>query len=119
MFESHNFPLHITFTVDIYQEEIDLGEQIIYFKITMLGFFRIIFYALLAYIVYKSIRLFQNLSQKSHSPPKSKQTSGLMVKDPICNTYLPQEDAMKEIMEGKEYFFCSKECRQKFLESKK
>ena len=85
----------------------------------MVGFLRIILYTLLAYIVYKSIRFYQKLSQKSHSPPKSKQTSGLMVKDVICNTYLPQEDAIKEIMEGKEYFFCSKECRLKFLESKK
>jgi uncharacterized protein len=85
----------------------------------MVGFLRIILFALLAYIVYKSIRFYQKLSQKSSSPPKSKQTSGLMVKDAICNTYLPQEDAIKEIIEGKEYFFCSKECRQKFLESKK
>ena len=43
----------------------------------------------------------------------------MMVKDEICNTYLPQEDAIKELKEGKEYFFCSKECHQKFLESKK
>jgi len=42
-----------------------------------------------------------------------------MVKDEICNTYLPKEDAIKEIYQGKEYYFCSKECQQKFLESKK
>lgn len=83
------------------------------------GFLRIIFYALLAYIVYKFIRLYQKLSQKRFSPPQSKQSSGLMVKDEICNTYLPKEDAIKELKEGKEYFFCSKECRQKFLESNK
>ena len=83
------------------------------------GFLRIILYALLAYIVYKFIRLYQKLGQKRYSSPQSKQSSGLMVKDEICNTYLPQEDAIKELKEGKEYFFCSKECRQKFLESKK
>ena len=83
------------------------------------GIFRIILYALLAYIVYKFIRLYQKLSQKRSSPLKSKQSSGMMVKDEICNTYLPQEDAIKELKEGKEYFFCSKECHQKFLESKK
>lgn len=42
-----------------------------------------------------------------------------MVKDEICNTYLPKEDAIKEIYQGKELYFCSKECQQKFLESKK
>jgi len=83
------------------------------------GFLRIILYALLAYIVYTFIRIYQKLSQKSNAPRQSKKSSGLMVKDEICNTYLPKEDAIKEIIEGKEYFFCSKECRQKFLESKK
>jgi YHS domain-containing protein len=42
-----------------------------------------------------------------------------MVKDEMCNTYLPQEDAIKEIYEGKEYYFCSKECKKKYLEQSK
>jgi uncharacterized protein len=105
--------------LDIYQEEIDLPRQILYAKMVMTGFLRIIFYAFLAYIVYKTIRFYQKLSQSSHPRQKSKQISGLMVKDSVCNTYLPKEDAIKEIVEGKEYFFCSKECRQKFLETKK
>ncbi len=84
-----------------------------------LGLFRIILFGLLAYIVYKFIRFYQRLGQKSTPPRQHKQSSGLMIKDDICNTYLPREEAIKEIREGKEYFFCSKECRQKFLESKK
>jgi YHS domain-containing protein len=42
-----------------------------------------------------------------------------MVKDEMCNTYLPKEDALKANYAGKDYYFCSKECRQKFLEQKK
>ena len=83
------------------------------------GFLRIVLYAILAYIIYKFIRVYQKLSQKSNTRRQAKQASGLMVKDEMCNIYLPQEDAIKEIVEGKEYFFCSKDCRQKFLESKK
>ena len=41
-----------------------------------------------------------------------------MVKDEICNTYLPKEEAIAAKFDGKEYFFCSKECHQKFLEQK-
>lgn len=119
MLHAYIFPLHITFTVDIYQEEIDLGQQIIYFKIMLQGFFRIVLYALLAYIIYKFIRIYQRLSKKSSTPTQTKKSAGLMVKDEICNTYLPKEEAIKEIIGGKEYFFCSKECRQKFLESRK
>jgi uncharacterized protein len=82
------------------------------------GFLRILLYALLAYIIYKFIRLYQVLTRKNSPRRQAKPTSGLMVKDEVCNTYLPREDALKEIVGGKEYFFCSKECRQKFLESK-
>jgi YHS domain-containing protein len=42
-----------------------------------------------------------------------------MVKDEFCNTYLPKEDAIREVNKGKEYYFCSQKCRQKFLEQKK
>lgn len=83
------------------------------------GFLRIVLYTLLAYIIYKFIRLYQYLSKKSRAPRQPKQISGVMVKDEVCNTYLPKEDAIKEIVEGKEYFFCSKDCRKKFLEEKK
>jgi uncharacterized protein len=82
------------------------------------GFLRFLLYTLLAYIIYKFIRLYQVLTRKNRPHRQGKPTSGLMVKDEVCNTYLPREDALKEIVEGKEYFFCSKECRQKFLESK-
>lgn len=82
------------------------------------GFLRFLLYALLAYIIYKFIQLYQILTRKNRPHRQAKPTSGLMVKDEVCNTYLPKEDAFKEIVGGKEYFFCSKECRQKFLESK-
>ncbi|MDH4218547.1 MAG: YHS domain-containing protein [Candidatus Aminicenantes bacterium] len=83
------------------------------------GFLRIVLYALLAYIIYKFIRLYQYFSKRSRAPRQPRQISGMMVKDDMCNTYLPKEDAIKEIVEGKEYYFCSKECRQKFLEERK
>ena len=82
------------------------------------GLLRIVLYALIAYIVYTFLRAFQKLGQKSRTPRQAKKNTGLMVKDEVCNTYLPKEDALKEIREGKEHFFCSKECRQKFLSSK-
>lgn len=95
-----------------------MALEFLYFSY-MQGFLRIILYALLAYIVYKFIRLYQILTRKNKTSRRAKQISGMMVKDEVCNTYLPKEDALKEIVEGKEYFFCSKECRQKFLEAKK
>jgi YHS domain-containing protein len=42
-----------------------------------------------------------------------------MVKDETCNTYLPKDEAIREMYQGQEFFFCSEECRQKFLQTKK
>lgn len=39
-----------------------------------------------------------------------------MVKDEMCNTYLPKENALKIKVDGQEHYFCSKECRDRFLE---
>jgi len=85
----------------------------------MISFFKIILYAFLAYIVYWLYRFFKVLNKGSKTPKAVKQPSGIMVKDEICNTYLPKEDAYKEVYAGKDYYFCSPECRQKFLDQKK
>ena len=83
------------------------------------GIFRLIYYAFLAYIIYVIIRFFQNLNKRKKPSDHRASLSGMMVKDENCNTYLPKEDATREILDGKEYFFCSKDCRQKFIEKKK
>ena len=79
---------------------------------------KLMLYGLLAYGVYMIIRFFSKLTESSKSPSPQQKTSGVMVKDEACNTYLPKDDALKELHEGMEYFFCSETCRQKFLESR-
>ena len=83
------------------------------------GIIKIIFYAFIAYMGYLLYRFFRALGKVKRSQSSSQRLSGVMVKDEFCNTYLPKEDALKEIIEGKEYYFCSDECCRKFLESKK
>jgi len=84
------------------------------------GIFKVIFYLFIIYMVYLLYRFFKALSRATKSQGSSrKKLSGLMVKDEYCNTYLPKEDAIRQNIDGKEYFFCSEECRQKFLHSSK
>ncbi len=83
------------------------------------GLFRIIVYGLIAYLVYLVYRFFKAINQGSKQPRINKQPSGIMVKDESCNTYLPKEDAIRVQYEGKDYYFCSQECKQKFLDSHK
>jgi YHS domain-containing protein len=43
--------------------------------------------------------------------------SEVMVRDRICQTFLPQADAIKVKNGGKTHFFCSDTCRDQFLRS--
>ena len=84
------------------------------------GFFRLIFYVFVAYIIYLVLRIFTGSDKrKQKSFNRGQHHSGIMVKDEVCNTYLPREDAIREVIKGEEHFFCSNDCRQKFLEAKK
>ena len=53
-------------------------------------------------------------------PPGAKRSvpasrDGVMVRDRICNTFLPESSALKASVDGQEHFFCSERCRQRFL----
>jgi len=37
-----------------------------------------------------------------------------MVQDPVCKIYVPKREALTAEQDGATYYFCSKECRQKF-----
>ena len=38
-----------------------------------------------------------------------------MVRDPVCQLYLPRTEAIRRTVQGREYFFCSPGCFDKFL----
>ncbi len=42
-----------------------------------------------------------------------------LVRDPVCNLYLPEEDAIKLSWKGQTYYFCSEECKRKFIENER
>jgi len=39
-----------------------------------------------------------------------------MVRDRVCNTFLPRSSALTSRLGGEEHFFCSEQCRRRFLE---
>lgn len=85
----------------------------------ILGFFRLLFYLIAAYVIYLFLRLLLSPRPPARRNPNRPQPSGVMVKDETCNIYLPREEAILEKADGKEYYFCSQECRQKFLDRRK
>ncbi len=81
---------------------------------------RLIFLFLLFYLVFLVVRFFQSLGQPSprnRRPPDSLPKKA-MVKDEVCNTYIPEDEALKENRNGRVYYFCSEDCRKKFLASR-
>ena len=74
---------------------------------------RLLIFALLAYLLY---RLLRGVLAPGLKARKSESAGAIdeMVKDPICQTYIPMRDSQRRVIEGKEYFFCSKECAEEF-----
>jgi YHS domain-containing protein len=42
-----------------------------------------------------------------------------MVMDPQCNVYIPRKEAITAKVAGETIYFCSKECKKKYLEEQR
>jgi len=47
--------------------------------------------------------------------PGAIQDQGAMVRDRVCNTFLPVSRALRQKVGSEEHYFCSEVCRQRFL----
>jgi YHS domain-containing protein len=73
---------------------------------------RILIWLLLGYVVYK---IFKGRSEKKEirtEKPVGEETH----RDPVCGTYVAEDDAVVGRLEGKRVFFCSMSCLEKFQE---
>jgi uncharacterized protein len=43
----------------------------------------------------------------------------VMIQDPICGVYFPKRNGISLQAKGEELFFCSQECKTKFIQSHK
>ncbi len=80
------------------------------------GLFRIVFIGLVLYVIFLLVRFFQSIGKAASKGTAPSRERGMMVKDEVCGLYLPREEAVREVVDGKERFFCSDDCRRKFLE---
>ena len=79
------------------------------------AFLRFVLFALVAYVAFLIMRIYRGLKR---SLPKTqtqapREAQGVMVRDEICGTYIPRDEALREVRGGVEHFFCSEECRRK------
>ncbi len=80
---------------------------------------RFLLLAALAYIFLQVARFFINVRRYAAPSTSRPKLTGKMVKDEACQTYLPEEEAIKERIGQRLYYFCSQECRRRFLEENK
>jgi YHS domain-containing protein len=75
---------------------------------------KLLIFALLIYLLYRVLRGLVAPGPKTLRRKNGVGTIDEMVQDPFCKTYIPLRDAQKRLIKGKEYFFCCKECCDKF-----
>ncbi|VBB47542.1 conserved hypothetical protein [uncultured Desulfatiglans sp.] len=76
---------------------------------------RILLLALLIYILYRFFRkMIQPPAEKTQTYDASGGHVDEMVQDPFCGTYVPVRQAVKRSIGGKDHFFCSEACADRF-----
>lgn len=75
---------------------------------------RIILIAAVVYLIY---RFFWKKKSKISFPARSRETTheDVLVQDPCCKTYVPRGQATTLKHGGETLYFCSPECRERFL----
>lgn len=83
------------------------------------AFLRFVLFALIAGLAFLALSVYLGLKRLRPRPRTQapREVRGVMVKDEVCGIYVPRDEALTEVRDGVEHFFCSEECRRK-LESR-
>ena len=60
-------------------------------------------------------KLFSQLNQQSESKEQKGPITDQLVQDPVCGVYCPKREAITLKINSKKVYFCSTECKNKFL----
>ena len=74
---------------------------------------RLIFFVILGYILYRFMKSVFGAGKKVYHRSNGAVIDE-MVQDPVCETYIPKRQAVKVSRKGRDYFFCSEDCAEKF-----
>jgi YHS domain-containing protein len=80
---------------------------------------RFLILCILAYLGYRALKalfLPGQSSSKIDTKGQGAAIDDIMVKDPLCETYFPQRKGIKGVVKGETLYFCSKQCRDKYVE---
>ncbi len=74
--------------------------------------------AYLAYRALKSWMLQNAATEKTVTGETTGEIDDVMIKDPFCQVYFPKRNGVHLKADGEDLYFCSKECRDRFIEER-
>ena len=78
---------------------------------------KLIIYILLIYLAYKVIKglTAPSVSKERKEERDAGSVDDIMIKDPVCGVYFPKRDGIYLNADGRDMYFCSSECMDKFV----
>lgn len=83
---------------------------------------RILIFAGLIYLAYRALKsvIGASSSQRVSSSDRStEKIDDVMIKDPYCQAYFPKRNGVHYRHNGEDLYFCSENCKEKFIEKNK
>jgi YHS domain-containing protein len=77
--------------------------------------FRVLGLFFLAWLFQRLMGYFLGASKSRRAKENSAAPSSHMVKDPVCGMYMDSRLAVRLDGKNEEFYFCSEECKQKYL----
>ncbi|MCB2226535.1 MAG: hypothetical protein KQH53_07640 [Desulfarculaceae bacterium] len=90
-----------------------------------MGLIRLVQIAIVGFLIWFGYKAFKRYlaGGAEAQARKKRQAQGevmdVMVQDPQCGTYLPKHEAKSAWVDGQERFFCSKKCRDAYVDAKR
>ena len=85
------------------------------------AFFVEFLFPLLLFLILRSlVSNFLSRSRRSGAAPKTRQapraqTLGELKRDPVCGTYVSTAASLSRTINGEVFYFCSQECKERYL----
>lgn len=80
---------------------------------------RLVILAVLFYLLYRLIFSSGKKKKKQAGREGGAAIQDVLVKDPVCHSYVAKGQAVTAIYKGETYYFCSDACCRKFLHEQK
>jgi len=83
---------------------------------------RLLIFLAIIYLGYRALKswMLQGTAQKAvfDKASRERELDDVMIQDPFCDVYFPQKDGVHKQVDGEDLYFCSVECRDKYVASR-